>query len=133
MAKIARRKLALHLAEQLHKGVSPKKLAAQTAAYLLEHRQTGDWELVIRDVEEILSTSYGVTSARITSARPLDEATRSNLTVFIREAEGVKEVVVSEELVDESLIGGVIIRTPSSVFDSSIRTKLRKLQATTKE
>lgn len=133
MQKIARRRLAGHVAQELQSGADVRSLAGQVVAYLHEQKQLNQWELLIRDVETILATEYGIVSARVSSARPLDDAARTNLEDFLKSALSAKQVVVSEETVNEDLIGGVIIETPSSTFDGSVRGKLQQLAAITKE
>ena len=132
MQKISRRKLAEHIADQLNAGANTQQLVNQTVAYLQEQRQLGQWELLLRDVEDVLAAKYSTVSVHITSARQLDAGTSTKLIDFIKQAEDAKSVVVTSETVDTELIGGAIVRTPSNVFDSSVRSKLKQLVATTK-
>lgn len=129
----SRRTLASYVADQLHDGANPADLAAQVSAYLIDAKRTSQLELLIRDIEGALAKKYSVVTARVTSAHALDAQTRQLLAAFVREAENAQSVVITDETVDESLIGGVIAETPNGVFDSSIKTTLRQLQATTKE
>ena len=131
--KLSRRKLAEYVAEQLRANADVQKLAKQIVAYLAENKQLNQLELLIRDVEAECAAQYGVVTARVTSARPLDEATKDVLQQFVKAAEQASDVVIADDTVNPDLIGGVVVQTPSSTFDSSIRTKLRQLTATTKE
>lgn len=133
MQAISRRRLALHIADELKAGVPVKKLARRVVAYLVEQKQTKQIELLIRDIEAALQAKNDVVTAHITSARELDEAVRRQLRDFVTSAESAKDVVIASETVDPELIGGVVVRTPSSVFDGSVRTKIRQLHAMTKE
>lgn len=132
MQKISRRKLAEYIADQLKAGASVKKLVAHVIAYLQEERQIQQWELLLRDVEDILATKYGVVSTHMTTARPADDHTRSQLVDFIKRAEQASSVIITSETIDEDMIGGVVVYTPSNTFDSSVRSKLKQLVATTK-
>lgn len=131
-APLSQRKLAEYVAMQLHDHADPALLARQVTAYLIDHKQTQRLELLIRDIEQALARNYGVVPVRVTSARPLDAQTRQQLAAFVREAEQARDVVVTQETVDESLIGGVIVETPTSILDSSVKSSLRQLRATTK-
>jgi F-type H+-transporting ATPase subunit delta len=133
MQKIARRALAAHIAKQLQAGDDTTSIVQHVAAYLVEQKQTHDVELLLRDVESLLESEFSVVVAKVTSARPLDDATRGNIRASLTAQTGAKHVIISEEIVDTTLIGGVVIETATSVFDSSIKTKLRSLKATTKE
>lgn len=133
MAKIARRKIARYLATELHNGADARSLAQTAVAYLIEQKQTNQLELLIRDIEVALAELYGAVSVHITSARPLNEAAQQAILVFVREAEHATSAIIIDEHTDSDLIGGVVVKTPTSIFDSSIRTQLRQLTAATKE
>ncbi len=68
----------------------------------------------------------------MTTARPADDHTRSQLVDFIKRAEQASSVIITSETIDEDMIGGVVVYTPSNTFDSSVRSKLKQLVATTK-
>lgn len=133
MAKIARRKVAAYVANQLQSGVSPFELARQTVAYLVEEKQTHQLELLIRDIEVALEENYGSVAVRVSSARKLDDNTKDAITLFVQGAQNAKSAGIIEEQTDPDIIGGVIIRTPSRIFDSSVRNQLRQLALSTKE
>lgn len=133
MAKVARRKLAQYIASELQSKADVQELAQRVVAYLVEYRQVNQLELLIRDVEAELAKEYGSVSVKVTSAYPLEKTTKQAITEFVKAAEGVRSVVITDETTDEALIGGAIITTPSSTFDNSVRTQLRQLTATTKE
>lgn len=133
MQKIARRKIAAYVAAQLQNGADVDLLARQTAAYLIEQKQTKQLELLIRDIEASLADQFGAVSVRIVSAQPLEDRTRQAIKEFVLKTENAIDVVIAEESNDSALVGGVVFSTPSSVFDASVRTKLRHLRALTKE
>lgn len=132
MSKIARRKLATYFVSQLEAGVPAKKLAEQAVAYLIEEQQVGQLELLIRDIEQA-AAQRGVVVAHVESAQPLGSEAAKQISDFVKAAENAREVIITETETNPELIGGVIVRTPNSVFDGSVRAKLRQLQATTKE
>ena len=123
MQTISRRRLAEHIADELANGASVKPLLVQTAAYLVEYKQTKQVDLLIRELEAILAREHGLVLAQVISARQLSAGLIKNIEQFVRESEGAKQVEVSDS-VDPSLLGGVIIRTPTAEFDTTIRKKL---------
>lgn len=135
MQKIARRKVAAYVAEQLQAGGTRKDLVRSLAAYLVENKLASDTnvDLLLRDVETLLESDFGITTARVRTARPLDAVTRKNIKTSLAEQTGAKDVIIIDEILDPELIGGVVIETPSSIFDSSIAKKLQQLAAITKE
>jgi F-type H+-transporting ATPase subunit delta len=64
--------------------------------------------------------------AEVTAAKPLDEQQRQALAEAIRRSVGGKVAV--DVKVDSALIGGLIVRIGSRMIDSSLKTKLRRLQ-----
>ncbi len=132
MNKLSRRKIAEYVADELHTGANVKQLAQKAVAYLQDEGQLNQWELLMRDIEDVLATKYNTVAAHVTTARPLDAATRKQLATFIKEAEQADAAVIVSETVDESLIGGVIVQTPEKVLDSSVQNKLKQLVATAK-
>lgn len=132
MKKISRRKIAEYLADELNNGANVKELAQKATAYLQDEGQLGQVELLLRDVEDVLATKYNTVAMHVTSARPLDLTSSKQLVAFIKEVEKADEAVIVSETVDEALIGGVVIKTPEKVLDSSVQSKLKQLVATAK-
>ncbi len=128
---LSRRQIARYVAKALHNGVEVKHITKELAAYLYEAKKTKEAELLLRDIESVLSETYGMTLAEVTTAHPLDDAKRNELKAFIKEHEGAKEVTLSEEI-DPNVIGGMVVETPTSLFDASIRNQLQQLKALSK-
>ncbi len=74
----------------------------------------------------ILADRRGEVAARVSAARPLSEAQRAALTDALREVVGGKVTVDVD--VDPSLLGGLIVQVGSRMFDSSLRSKLQRMQ-----
>ncbi len=68
----------------------------------------------------------GEITAQVTSARDLSDAQTAALTESLRAAMGSKVQV--DLNVDPSLVGGLIVKVGSRMVDSSLRTKLQRLQ-----
>ena len=65
-------------------------------------------------------------SFRIRSAHPLSDDQMSRLETSLRDVAGAK--VTLETSVDPSLLGGLVVQLGSRMYDSSLRTKLQRLQ-----
>ena len=128
--RISRRALATYAARQLADGASAQHTAQQLVAYLAEQRRTGELELIIRDIEGVLAADYGALNIHITSAFPLETALKQELANFAKASESAKVAYIASETLDEDLIGGVVLRTPTRVFDNSIKTQLKQLRST---
>lgn len=73
-----------------------------------------------------LARRRGEVTAEVTSARELTDKQRQQLEQALRHGVGGK--VNIEARVDDSLIGGMVVRVGSRMIDNSLRTKLNRLQ-----
>lgn len=128
MNPTSRRLVAKFIARQLANGESPARVAKVLAAYLVSNRQTRQCELIIRDIETELLDKYGHLSARVSSARKLDDAARKKMIAVLKTYTGAQTVEL-DETVDQNLLGGVIVSTPEAEMDASLRKKITRLKA----
>lgn len=128
MQTLSRRKLATYIASELINGAAVKPLLQKAASYLVEHKQVGQAELLVRDLEAILARDHGVVLAQVISARELSAALLKNIEQFVKSSESAKQVEVATS-VDPSLLGGVIIRTPRAELDTTVRKQLNDLRS----
>ncbi len=84
-------------------------------------------EILVR-YEQLRAEAENTVSAEVTSARPLNEQQQQLLAEAIKSKLG-REVKLTCE-VDESLLGGAVVRAGDLVIDGSARGKLEKLAAT---
>ena len=80
---------------------------------------------IARQFEAMQAEAEGIVDVRLVSAAKLSKLQQDQLAHGIKRRLG-KEVRLSAT-VDESLIGGVIIRAGDSVIDASVRGRLREL------
>jgi F-type H+-transporting ATPase subunit delta len=74
-----------------------------------------------------LARRRGETTATVTSAVPLTPAQLQQLTDTLRSVLGGAKVSVDAR-VDADILGGLVVKVGSRLFDSSIRSKLQRLQ-----
>ena len=74
-----------------------------------------------------LARRRGETTATVTSAVPLTPAQLQQLTDTLRSVLGGAKVSVDAH-VDADILGGLVVKVGSRLFDSSIRSKLQRLQ-----
>lgn len=75
---------------------------------------------------ELLARHRGEVSAEVTSAAPLSEAQLDAVAGALKQSTGVNVALTAS--VDPAIIGGLIVRLGSRMIDSSLRTKLQKLE-----
>lgn len=74
-----------------------------------------------------LARRRGETTATVTSAVPLTEAQLQQLTETLRKMLGDAKVSIDAR-VEPDILGGLLVKVGSRLFDSSIRSKLQRLQ-----
>ena len=74
----------------------------------------------------ILAARRGEVAVEVTSARPLTEEQVQALVAALKRKVGDKIGIALK--VDPALIGGLVVRVGSRMIDSSLRTKLQRLQ-----
>ena len=74
----------------------------------------------------MIEARSGRVTAEVTSAKPLEIAQLTEITVALEKLSGKKVTVTKRE--DESLLGGVIAKLGDKVYDGSLRTQLRNLR-----
>lgn len=79
-----------------------------------------------RAYRAILASRRGELTAEVTSATALSDKQLEQLTEKLRSSMGSN--VAIEAKVDAELLGGLIVKVGSRMIDSSLRTKLQKLQ-----
>lgn len=101
-------------------------LTANFLQVLLQNQRLADLHEVVRSFARELETRAGIVTAHITTARPLpqntQEALKSRLSALAQS--GVR----LEFAVDENLIGGVVARIGSTVYDGSVRNQLQQIK-----
>jgi F-type H+-transporting ATPase subunit delta len=95
-------------------------------AVILEHRRLGELNQIIEEYHGISDTLSGITEARITSARALDPAARSELEDQITKLTGGPIRVSYAE--NANLLGGVVVEIGSTIYDGSLRTQLDQMK-----
>ena len=81
---------------------------------------------LIEEVKAYIAEDKGEVTVNITSASTLSDTQTKDLTKSLEKTIG-KEIKI-EAIIDESLIGGLIVKVGSKMIDSSIRSKLANLQ-----
>jgi F-type H+-transporting ATPase subunit delta len=85
---------------------------------------------MIESYLSILATRRGEVQAKVTAAHALSDDQIARLEKALREVAGAK--VTLEAHIDQSLLGGLVIQLGSRMYDSSLRTKLQRLQSAMK-
>ena len=86
---------------------------------------------LVTTLRDRLAEERGEVTAEVTSAKALTKAQSDKLAKTLKAQVG--KAVTIKETVDESIIGGLIVKVGSKMIDTSIKSKLNALQNTMKE
>jgi F-type H+-transporting ATPase subunit delta len=104
--------------------VSP--LVAQFLLLLARHDHLGLLPAVVEEFGARVMDQLGIEHAEVTTAVPIADAVQAQIASSLSAATG-REVRVSAR-VDPSIVGGVVARVGSLVFDGSVRRQLERLR-----
>lgn len=127
MLRISRRRLAQTTVALLREQPKNRQhILRSLAAYLIEHKQDKQLDLLLHDIAAAFAKADGHVYAEVASAYALDQAARAELQKYLQIHAGAN-VVELDERVDADLLAGVIVRTADQELDTSVRTKLKDL------
>ncbi|MEW9919671.1 F0F1 ATP synthase subunit delta [Marimonas sp. MJW-29] len=104
---------------------------ANTLALMASKRRLFVLPQLVKTLRDQIAEDKGEVTAEVTSAKALTKAQSDKLAKSLKATTG-KEISLQTR-VDESLIGGLIVKVGSKMIDTSIRSKLNSLQNAMKE
>jgi F-type H+-transporting ATPase subunit delta len=93
---------------------------------LIVNRRLGRLPEVAAAFGALLAARRGQQVAHVSTAHPLSDTQRAQITARLTEA-GFSGVTL-RETVDPSLLGGLVVRIGSRLYDNSLKSKLQRLQ-----
>jgi F-type H+-transporting ATPase subunit delta len=116
-------------ANVLNELITRTKVRRTTANFLrilLKNQRLAELPQVNAKLAQVLDERAGVLSAQISSARPVSEKNKALLEERLAGLTGKKPRLTFE--IDESLVGGVVTRIGSTIYDGSVRNQLQRLR-----
>ena len=110
-------------------GLNP--LTANTLALMADKRRLFVLPQFLAELGNLIAAEKGEITAEVTSAAKLSAAQAKKLAETLKAKVG--KTVKLNTTVDESLIGGLIVRLGSTMIDTSVKAKLAGLQNAMKE
>lgn len=95
-------------------------------AVLIDHRRIGMLKDIARQFEVELDKELGFTEVEISSARPLSPGEKRAMETRVENMTGKK--VRARYVTDTELLGGVVVRAGSTIYDGSVRGQLEKMR-----
>ncbi len=112
--------------ESLLGKTKPNNSTANFLRILLKNYRLADLSEINKKFAVVLDERAGLVSADVTTAKTLSPDEQKNLQVKLEKVTG-KKVNLSYSI-DESIIGGVITKIGSTIYDGSVKTQLQQLK-----
>jgi F-type H+-transporting ATPase subunit delta len=114
----------LALVERALAGVDP--LVLNLAQLLVRRRRTSLGPQIAQAFQELIDEAKGISHAIVTSAVPLNEQDRAAVQRRLIEITGGQ--IAMETEVDESILGGLVVRIGDRLIDGSTKNRLLALK-----
>jgi F-type H+-transporting ATPase subunit delta len=106
-------------------------LTANTLALMADKRRLFVLPQFVANLADLIAEEKGEMTAEVTAARALSAAQSKKLAETLKARVG--KTVKLKTTVDESLIGGLVVKLGSTMIDTSVKAKLAALQNAMKE
>ena len=93
---------------------------------LIGHGRIAMLPLIQNVLGKLQDEAAGKRRIRIRTARPLSESSKAQIRKQVSEKLGFEAIL--QETVDASLIGGMVLQVGDTIYDSSLRTRLKELK-----
>jgi F-type H+-transporting ATPase subunit delta len=93
---------------------------------VIDHRRTHEFASIVEAFEALLDERMGYIQTSVSSAHALTGAQRARLETQLSRLSGKKAKL--KFTIDESLLGGIVARLGSTVYDGSVRGQLERLK-----
>lgn len=107
------------------------KITANTLRLMASKRRLFVLSGLISELRDMIAREKGEITADVSAATELSDAQKKKLAETLKASVG-RDVNINLS-VDESLIGGLVVKVGSKMIDTSIKSKLAALQNTMKE
>ena len=104
---------------------------ANTMALMASKRRLFVLPQLVKTLRDAIAEDKGEVTAEVISAKALTKAQSDKLAKSLKATTG--KTVTLQATVDETLIGGLVVKVGSKMIDTSIRSKLNSLQNVMKE
>ena len=102
------------------------KLVQDFVGVIANNRRLAALRLIVASFATLVAQKRGIVVAEVSSAHPLSDVQREQLRARLIEA-GYGTVDINDT-VDPSLLGGLVVRIGARLYDTSLKSRLQRLQ-----
>jgi F-type H+-transporting ATPase subunit delta len=120
------REQKLKLLDSIIQHIGATKMLRNFLAVLIDHRRVGNIGDVLDQFKRELDRRMGIADAKVSSVRELSAAEKKSLEQKLAAITG--KVVRATYSQDPSLLGGVLVRVGSTIYDGSVHGRLQRMR-----
>lgn len=120
------REQKLGLLDAITKRMDASRLLRNFLAVLIDQGRIANIPEVVEQFKRELDRRMGIAEARVTSARSLTAAEKKSLEKQLAEVTG--KIVRATYAEDAALLGGVVVRVGSTIYDGSVHGQLQRIR-----
>ena len=121
------REQKLKLLDSIIQHIGANKMLRNFLAVLIDNRRIGNVSDLLEQFKQELDRRMGIAHAKVTSVRELTAAEKKSLEKELAEITGKTVRATYSE--DASLLGGVLVRVGSTIYDGSVQGRLQRMRA----
>jgi F-type H+-transporting ATPase subunit delta len=121
------REQKLKLLDSIIQHIGATKMLRNFLAVLIDHRRIGSIGDLLEQFKRELDRRMGIADAKVSSVRELSSAEKKSLEQELAEITG--KTVRATYSQDASLLGGVMVRVGSTIYDGSVHGRLQRMRA----
>jgi len=120
------REQKLKLLDSIIQHICASKMLRNFLAVLIDHRRIANIGDVLEQFKQELNRRMGIADAKVSSVRELSPAEKKSLEQQLAAITG--KTVHATYSQDASLLGGVVVRVGSTIYDGSVQGRLQRMR-----
>ncbi len=120
------REQKLNLLDSIIQHIGASKMLRNFLAVLIDHRRIGNIGDLLEQFKRELDRRMGIADAKVSSVRELSSAEKKSLEQQLAAITG--KVVRATYSQDAALLGGVLVRVGSTIYDGSVQGRLQRMR-----
>jgi F-type H+-transporting ATPase subunit delta len=120
------REQKLKLLDSIIQHIGATKMLRNFLAVLIDHRRIGNIGDVLEQFKRELDRRMGIADAKVSSVRELSSAEKKSLEQQLAAITG--KTVRATYSQDAGLLGGVLVRVGSTIYDGSVQGRLQRMR-----
>jgi F-type H+-transporting ATPase subunit delta len=94
---------------------------------LLGSNNIAEFTFIVKEFKQLYDEKNKIVYADVLSVVPLSDDQKARLSDTFKQRIGANQVILDNK-VDQSLIGGVILKSSNVIFDGSVKTKINRVK-----